>query len=75
MELLENNEEFNKETDKIQKDIKSLKKELEQIQKNCPHKKYSIKYTDKKKVCRICDECGLNIGYASTDELKNNGFI
>ncbi len=75
MENLDNSENFNKETDKIKKDIKDLKKSLTDIQDKCTHKDgYTVRYVNKK-VCRVCNLCDKDLGYASTDELKANGFI
>jgi hypothetical protein len=70
---LENNE---KNVDEIQNEIKSLKKSLEEIQSDCPHLKYSVKYTlDLNIPKKICDKCNLAFGYATNQELKDHGFM
>lgn len=70
---MENNE---KNVEKIEKEIKSLKKTLDEIQKGCPHTDYTIKYLPNvNSPKRVCNECNLDIGYASDQELKDSGFI
>lgn len=63
------------ESQKIIKEIKSLEKELEEIQNSCHHSKYSIKNTQTgsdKPFClkRICDFCQADVGYPTQEEFN-----
>lgn len=63
-------------TNKIVNEIKSLEKELEEIQKNCLHPSYSIKNSPQSGegsfyLRKICDDCQLILGYPNQDEIKN----
>jgi len=70
---LENNE---KSVEKIEKEIKTLKKTLDEIQEDCLHTSYKIKYLpNAKSPKRVCDECNKDIGYATDQELKDSGFM
>jgi hypothetical protein len=70
---LENNE---KNVEEIEKEIKTLKKTLDEIQKECPHTNYTIKYLPNvSSPKRVCDECNKDIGYGTDKELKSNGFM
>ncbi len=55
---------------------KNVLKEVEGLQKNCPHKDgVDIKFlSGTNEVRRICKSCQAPIGYPSEQELKNNGF-
>lgn len=60
---------------KIVGEIKSLEKELEEIQNSCPHESYSIKnspQTIESSFClrKICDECQAVLGYPSPEEVN-----
>lgn len=73
---MENNESNEKNVDKIQDEIKSLKKTLSEIQSECRHTKFTVKYIQELKIPKkICDKCDLDIGYVSDQELKDNGFM
>ncbi len=73
---MENNEGNEKNVDRIQDEIKSLKKTLSEIQSECHHTKYTVKYIQELKTPKkICDKCDLDIGYASDQELKDSGFM
>lgn len=70
---MENNE---KNVEKIEEEIKTLKKTLDEIQKECPHTNYTIKYLPNvRSPKRVCDECNKDIGYGTDQELKSNGFM
>jgi hypothetical protein len=69
-------EEKGKKAKEIKQEIKGLQKDLEEIQNTCRHQSYSIKFSDEdQRVRRVCDHCGKEIGFASEDELKDNGFM
>jgi uncharacterized protein (UPF0335 family) len=60
----------------IEKEIKSLKNTLDEIQNDCSHTNYTIKYLqDVKSPKRVCDSCNKDIGYATDKELKDSGFM
>jgi wobble nucleotide-excising tRNase len=60
---LENNE---KNVEKIEEEIKSLEKTLDEIQTGCPHANYTIKYiSDTNSPKRVCDNCNKDLGYAN----------
>jgi hypothetical protein len=64
-----------KKVDHIKKEIKNLENDIESIQEKCPHTNYTVKFVmDSRSVRRICNDCEKDLGYASTDELKKNGF-
>ena len=70
--MLENDE---KDVKKIEDEIKSLEKTLDDIQSECPHNKYSVKYvTGTNSPKRVCDNCSKDIGYADCKELRDEGF-
>jgi hypothetical protein len=70
---LENNE---KNVEKIEEEIKSLEKTLDEIQTGCPHTNYTIKYiSDTNSPKRVCDNCNKDLGYSNDKELKDKGFI
>jgi len=70
---LENNE---KNVGKIEEEIKTLKKTLDERQKECPHTNYTIKYLlNVSSPKRVCDECNKDIGYGTDQELKDSGFM
>lgn len=63
-------------TNKIVNEIKSLEKELEEIQNSCYHPSYSIKNPPHSGegsfyLRKICDDCQLVLGYPSQEEIKN----
>ena len=69
------NQEISITTQKIVKEIKSLEKELEEIQNSCSHLKYSIKNSpmgadNSFSLKRICDCCQLDIGYPTQEEIN-----
>ena len=68
--------ESNKVADLINKRQK-INKEIEDIQKGCPHFNKSIKYVRERldsstMVIRyVCNECLLPVGYPSNKEMQN----
>jgi len=69
-------EDDKKSIPKIKSEIKSLKKEIKEIQSNCTHLEYSVKFDDDGKSLRkICKDCEHIVGYPTEQELKDNGFI
>ena len=65
-----------KNVNKIEKEIKSLKNTLDEIQNDCSHTNYTIKYLQEvKSPKRVCDSCNKDIGYATDKELKDSGFM
>ena len=65
-----------KNIEDIKKEIKSLKKDLDNIQANCHHEDHSIKLdSEGKSIRKICNKCDKIIGFPTDDELKDNGFI
>lgn len=61
-------------TQKIVNEIKTLEKELEEIQSSCIHSKYSLKNcphgADKAfSLKKVCDSCQMEIGYPNPDEI------
>lgn len=61
-------EEIEKKTNDIDSKIKSLKEELENIQGNCSHKEYEIKFNEVKEVKKFCKYCKKELNYASDKE-------
>lgn len=60
----------------IKENIKSLKKELLEIQTSCSHEKLILRYNeDSKTVFKICSECEKIIGYPTKDELEKNDYL
>ncbi len=55
---------------------KDVSKELEKIQKECPHRDgYDVKFAGASNdVRKICKTCGAVIGYPSKQDLRDNGF-
>ena len=69
-------EDDKKSIPKIKSEIKSLKKEIKDIQSKCTHLEYSLKFDDDGKSLRkICKNCEQIVGYPTEQELKDNGFI
>ena len=69
-------EDDKKSIPKIKSEIKSLKKEIEDIQSKCAHIEYSLKFDeDGKSLRKICNNCDQILGYPNEQELKDNGFI
>jgi hypothetical protein len=68
-------QEISSTTQKIVNEIKSLERELEEIQNSCQHQKYSIKNcpsgSDKSfSLKRVCDSCQMDIGYPTQEEIN-----
>lgn len=68
-------QEVSNTTQRIVEEIKSLEKELEEIQNSCIHSKYSLKNcphgADKAfSLKKVCDICQMEIGYPSPDEIS-----
>lgn len=62
-------------TQKIVSEIKSLEKELEEIQISCSHPTYSIKNSPQSaesNFClrKICDDCQAVLGYPNQEEIN-----
>jgi len=75
------NEENNKDgddrsIDDIKKEIKSLEDNIAKKQEDCLHREgYVVKFDNElKSVIKICNDCGKNLGYPNSEELKKNGF-
>ena len=69
-------EDKNKKVNDIKGQIKSLKRDLKEIQSKCLHDECSIKFDDKGKSLRkICRDCEQIVGYPTEQELKDNGYI
>ena len=70
---MENNE---KNVEKIVEALPPLEKTLDEIQSECSHTNYTIKYlSDTNSPKRVCDNCNKDIGYANDKELKDKGFM
>lgn len=70
------NQEISSNTKKIVEEIKSLEKELEEIQSSCLHNSYVIKncpYGPEKSFSlrRVCEVCQMEVGYPSQEEILN----
>ena len=68
-------QDISKSTKKIVQEIKNLEKELEEIQNSCVHSKYSIKNCphgpdNSFSLRRVCDDCQLEIGYPTQEEMN-----
>jgi len=68
-------QEVSNTTQRIVEEIKSLEKELEEIQNSCTHSKYSLKNcphgADKAfSLKKVCDICQMEIGYPSPEEIS-----
>jgi hypothetical protein len=68
-------QEISSTTQKIVNEIKALEKELEGIQTSCIHQKNSIKNCPTGSdhafsLRKVCDDCQLEIGYPSQDEIN-----
>ena len=68
-------QEISSTTQKIVSEIKALEKELGGIQSSCSHPKYSLKNCPSGSdntfsLRKVCDECQLEIGYPSPDEIN-----
>jgi len=60
----------------IKSEIKSLKKDIQDIQSTCSHLEYSVKFEEcGKSLRKICKDCEQIVGYPTEQELKDNGFI
>ena len=69
-------EDDKKSIPKIKSEIKSLKKEIVDIQSRCTHSESIIKFDEEGKSLRkICKSCDQILGYPNEQELKDNGFI
>jgi|SaaInlStandDraft_2_1057019.scaffolds.fasta_scaffold105767_2 uncharacterized protein (UPF0335 family) len=65
-----------KNVGEIEEEIKSLKNALGEIQSDCKHTNFTIKYIQEiKSPKRVCDNCNKDIGYANDKELKDSGFM
>ncbi len=65
-----------KKIEDIKKEIKLLKKDLDQLQSVCLHDAYDVKFDmESHTIKKICKKCEKVIGYPTDQELKDNGFI
>ena len=68
-------QEISSTTQKIVNEIKALEKELEGIQTSCNHQKHSLKNCPSGSdntfsLRKVCDDCQLEIGYPSQEEIN-----
>lgn len=68
-------QDISRSTKKIVDEIKNLEKELEEIQSSCVHPKYSVKncpqgLDNSFTLKRVCDECQLEMGYPTQEEVN-----
>jgi hypothetical protein len=68
-------QEISSTTQKIVNEIKALEKELEGIQSSCIHQKYSLKNCpigsdNTFSLRKVCEDCQLEIGYPSQEEIN-----
>lgn len=65
-----------KKIEDIKKEIKNLENDMEEIQSKCLHKEDPIIKFDltQRSVIRICKDCEKDLGYATSQELKDNGY-
>lgn len=65
-----------KKVENIKKEIKLLKKDLDQLQSVCVHDECDVKFDlESNAIKKICKKCEKVIGYPTDQELKDNGFI
>lgn len=69
------NQEISDSTKKIVSEIKSLEKELEEIQNSCPHPTHSVKNCPSGaersfNLKKVCDVCQIELGYPSQEEIN-----
>lgn len=65
-----------KKIEDIKKEIKLLKKDLDQLQSVCLHDEYDVKFDiESNAIKKICKKCEKIIGYPTNQELKDNGYI
>lgn len=68
--------EKKKRVENIKKEIKLLKKDLDQLQSVCLHEEWDVKFDlESNAIKKICKKCEKVIGYPNDQELKDNGFI
>tara|TARA_R110002153_G_scaffold114780_2_gene257695 strand:+ start:777 stop:1007 length:231 start_codon:yes stop_codon:yes gene_type:complete len=53
---------------KIEKQVKDLEKEKENIQQSCTHKEVTINFDETRSIKRYCSDCKRELGYATKDE-------
>ena len=68
-------QEISSTTQKIVNEIKALEKEIEGIQITCSHQKHSLKNCptgsgNTFSLREVCDDCQLEIGYPSQEEIN-----
>jgi len=68
-------QEISSTTQKIVNEIKALEKELEGIQTTCSHQRNSLKNCptgsdNTFSLRKVCDDCQLEIGYPSQEEIN-----
>lgn len=68
-------QEISSTTQKIVNEIKALEKELEGIQTSCTHQKQSLKncpigLDNSFSLRKVCDDCQMEIGYPSPEEIN-----
>ena len=65
-----------KKVENIKKEIKLLKKDLDQLQSVCVHDECDVKFDlESNAIKKICKKCEKVIGYPTDQQLKDNGFI
>lgn len=72
----DNSNDLSKDASEKLNQLKSVQKELEDIQSQCKHTNYSLKNVGPEKgllfkLLRICDTCHKEMGQASAGELNN----
>lgn len=69
-------EEKKNRVENIKKEIKLLKKDIDQLQSVCLHDECDIKFDmESNAIKKICKKCEKVIGFPTDQELKDNGFI
>tara|TARA_R110000824_G_scaffold303769_4_gene491621 strand:+ start:3706 stop:3915 length:210 start_codon:yes stop_codon:yes gene_type:complete len=64
-----------KEVGNIKTEIKSLEKKLVDIQEECKHNGFIIKFDSDNILRKVCNDCEKVIGFPSDQELKDNNFL
>tara|TARA_B100001758_G_C18216255_1_gene507814 strand:- start:610 stop:822 length:213 start_codon:yes stop_codon:yes gene_type:complete len=69
-------ENIRSSVDEIKNQIKSLQEQLIDIQSQCKHTTYNVRYTEEgKTVLKICVECDKVLGYPNKEDLEKNDFL
>ena len=51
--------------------LRKIKKEIQEIQNNCTHKKQEIKFIKNYEIRWVCKKCNMALGWPSENESKN----